>query len=127
MIEDYNTRCLVYKDDMKFNKIKGELMAKFRTKRNAERVEASRIREQQLQEERNKRNQERMIAKQKVVANVHKRIMFRSPQPGIQRQEKQVKIDQVKLDMLKYLGTTLEEASDRASARLGSSFSRRSI
>ena len=49
--------------------------------------------------------------------------MFRSPQPGVVRREKTVKVDQDKVDLMKYLGTTLESVS---SQRHDSALSRRS-
>ena len=88
------------------------MLTKFKAKRAAVRLEAAKAREKQIQDERAKRNQERMLAKQKVVANTFKRQMFRSPQPGVSRVEKKVVEDTEKNDFLKFLGTSLSTFDD---------------
>ena len=52
--------------------------------------------------------------------------MFRSPQPGVQRVEKKVVEDTEKNDLIKFLGTSLSTFDDESSARVASSFSKRS-
>ena len=49
-----------------------------------------------------------MEEKDKIIKLPEKRIMFRSPQPALKRIEKVVLMDQDELNMLKYLGTTLD-------------------
>ena len=50
-----------------------------------------------------------MAQKDKVIRLPEKRMMHRSPQPVLRRVEKVVQMDREELDMLKYLGTTVEQ------------------
>ena len=53
-----------------------------------------------------------MAQKEKIVSLPAKRIMYRSPQPVLRRVEKEVAVDRETMDMLRYLGTTLEAKED---------------
>ena len=84
------------------------LNRRYEGERKTRRAEEGKRREEKIAAEKRARQLKKMQEKEKIVQLPAKPVMARSPQPILKRKVKVIELDQEEMDLLRYLGTTLE-------------------
>ena len=109
LVDKYRQVNFHYRNNAAFKRRRDYLNRYYDGIRKTRRADVAKKREEKTLAEKRQRQIDKMAQKDKVIRLPEKRMMHRSPQPVLRRVEKVVQMDREELDMLKYLGTTLEQ------------------
>ena len=111
-LEKYQTLNFAHKHEHAFRRRRDYLNRYYEGIRKTRRAEEGKKREEKLQAEKREKQIKKQQEKEKIVKYPAKPLMLRSPQPAPRRIEKVVQMDREEMDMLRYLGTTLDPQED---------------